>query len=140
MDIDVVQLANMIFGEAASEDADTMVMVGSTALNRLEAGRAKEFGSNLGEVLQKGFYAVSNPNEPYKQAVSGKFPDEDSELRYKHALSTAYALIDGAMPRTKGHFYFTDSEVKKLQKNKKAFDFSKVKSTGKVGKYQTYSY
>ena len=227
MDIDVVQLANMMYGENASEDYDTMVMTGSSAMQRLLANKPKEFGATLPEVLQKGYCSVSQNSPMYQQASSGKFPDEKSELKYKQAMQIGYGLkkwitpvegysgnidlinrpivrnsdgnvsteisksfnFDGqevliptivngkkvsdqdainhyrktgenlgifksvkeanamaekihnrGIPLTKGQFYFTDSEVKKLQKNKKAFDFSKVKSTGKVGKYTTYSY
>ena len=141
MDNTILALANAIYGEAASEDIDTMKMVGSVALNRLEAGKIDEFGSSMPEVLQKGFYAVSNPNEPYKQAISGQFPDKLSETKYKQALSIASGLVRGTIDRSKGQFYFTDNEVKKLKgKGKKSFNFDVVKPTGKVGKYNTYSY
>jgi len=134
---EVIDLANGIFGEAASEDYNTMLMVGSSAINRLKSNRPQEFGSNLQEVLQKGYYAVSNPNEPYKQALTQQFPDKDSENKYKVALQIASGLIKGTIKPTEGQFYFTSKEIKKL---KKSFKFEQVKSYGKTGKYEVFGY
>lgn len=137
---DIAQLANMIFGEAANQDYDTMHMVGSSAVNRLNANRQKEFGANLGEVLQKGYYAVSNPNEPYKQALSGKFKDDVSKNAYKRAFAISSALLKGTLKPKEGQFYFTDKEIKKLKKNPKSFNFKAVRETGKSGDYRVFSY
>lgn len=141
MDLDTIALGNMIYGEVGSLDEDHMIKFGSGALNRLEAGRTEEFGGTLPEVLQKGFYAVSNPNDPYKWATSGKFPSKDEENRYKQALSIAYGLRAGTIDRQEGMFFFTPDEEKKLRKKgKKVFDFGQVKSVGKTDKYNIYSY
>ena len=141
MDADLMALTAMINGEGASADFDTKVMMGSSALNRLETGRLEEFGGTLSEVTQKGYYAVINKNEPYQQAVSGKFPDKIAEKAWKQSLAIASGLIKGTIERKKGQFFFTDKEEKKLRKaGKKKFDFDKVKSVGRTGKYNVYSY
>jgi len=142
-DLETVELANMIYGEVGSLDYDTMVMAGSTALNRVDANRPKEFGSTLSEVINypNVYYAVQNQNDPYTWATSGKFPNAEEEARYKKALSVAYGLRAGTIDRREGHFFFTDKDVKRLKKKgKRAFDFTKVKSLGKQDKYNIYSY
>jgi hypothetical protein len=136
----VIDLANAIFGEAASEDYDTMLMVGSTVLNRLNANKPQEFGASLPEVLQKGYYAVSNPNEPYKQALEQKFPDKNSENKYKQALLISSGLLKGTIKPKEGHFYFTAKEIKKLKRNPKKFNLNAVKEKDSVGNYRVYSY
>lgn len=136
----VVDLANMIYGEAASENYDTMHMVGSTAVNRLKANRPEEFGANLPEVLQKGYYAVSNPNEPYKQAISQKFPDKNSETKWKQALAISSGLLKGTIEPKEGHFYFTEKEINKFKKNPKKFNLKAVKEQDTVGKYRVFGY
>ena len=136
-------LTNLIYGEAGGADYKVMTMVGASALNRLDSKRTKEFGSTLGEVMQKpnAYYAVSKNSKMYQQAMSGKFPDEISEKAYKRSMAIASGLLKGTIERPKGHFYFTDPEIKKLKKKgKKAFDFKKVKEVGKTGKYKVYSY
>ena len=132
MDNDVLALGAMIYGENGGENYDTMVMTGSSALNRLEANRPEEFGATLPEVLQKGYYAVSQNSPMFQQAMSGKFPDEKSELAFKKAMQVSYGLIEGTIPRTKGQFFFKKGEAKSLRK--------KLKSVGKTGKYDVYSY
>ena len=140
-DLDTLALGNMIYGEVGSLDYDTMVKFGSSALNRLEANRPEEFGATLPEVLQKGYYAVSNPNDPYTWAITGKFPNEDEENRYKQSLSVAYGLRKGTIERQEGMFLFTPKEEKGMRKKgKKVFDFEQVKSVGKTDKYNIYSY
>lgn len=134
-------LTAMINGEGASSDFDTKVMIGSTAINRLKSQRLSEFGGTLPEVTQKGYYAVINKNEPYKQAVSGKFPDKIAEKAWKQSLSIASGLLKGTIELKQGQFFFTDKEESKLRKSgKKNFDFKLVKNVGKTGKYNVYSY
>ena len=138
---EVTALANMIYGEAAGEDYDTMKMVGSSAINRYLSPRDKEFGGTIDQVLQKGYYAVNHPNTPFKQAVSQKFPDKKSLEAYKRAYAIASGLIKGNIKRDNVHFYFTEDEIKKLEKaGKRKFDFKQVKETGKLKKYRLFSY
>lgn len=139
MNPDILSMAQAIYGEAASEDFNTMHMIGSTMLNRLKSGRAKEFGANIPEILNKGYYAVSNPNEPYKQALSKKFPDKQSELKFKQALQIASGLYKGTIKPTEGEFYFTPKEIAN-QKKAKSFNFKVVKDVGSIGKYKVFSY
>lgn len=135
----VSEMANAIYGEAAGENDDGMILVGSSILNRLDSNRPLEFGRDLTEILRKGYYAVSNPNEPYKQAITGKFPDKQSELKYKRALQIANGLVTGKIKRTDGQFYFTDKEIARMKKAK-SFDFKQVKDLGKNGKYRVFGY
>jgi len=136
---DIIDLANTIYGEMASQDYDHMVMTGSTALNRLQAERPDEFGQNLQDVLQNGYYAVSNPNVPYKQATEQSFPDKLSESKYKQAIAVSSGLLKGTIQPTQGQFYFTKEEATKLKRSRK-FNFKALKETGKVGEYTVYSY
>ena len=131
-DLATLQLAQMIYGENASEDYDTMVMTGSSALNRLEAERPQEFGATLPEVLQKGYYAVSKNSPMYQQAVSGQFPDEKSEQKFKQALQISYGLQKGTIERREGEFFFKKGEAKGLRK--------KLNFIEKVGQYDVYGY
>jgi len=138
---DITLLANIIYGEAADQKQDVMEMVGSTVLNRVSANRANEFGVSIEEVGQKGYYAVKNQNEPYKQAVSGKFKDEVAEEAYKKAYAVASGLYKGTIELRKGQFFFKPDEEKKLRKaGKKVFDFKQVKEEGIVGEYNVYGY
>jgi spore germination cell wall hydrolase CwlJ-like protein len=140
MEDPIQELAAVIYGEAANQKPEVMQMVGSTVLNRLNSGRSTEFGATLPEIIQKGYYAASGQNEPYKQAITGKFPDKIAEKAYKQSYAIASGLVKGTIKPAKGMFYFTKSEIAKLRKNKKAFDFSKVKNVGDSGDYQVFDY
>lgn len=137
---DLVTLTNLIYGEAANQSPEVMKMIGSTAVNRMNSGRTKEFGFNLDEIARKGYYAVSNPNEPMKEALSGKFRTPESENKYKQAMSIASGLLRGTIEPDKGMFYFTPDEIKKLKKTPKVFNFKAVKSVGKSGGYEVFDY
>lgn len=132
-------LADMTFGESASEDYDTNKMVASSALNRLNANKPSEFGSTLAEVLHKGYYSVSQGNKAYKQAVTQEFPDKVSEDKYKEIYAMVSALLNGTLKPSEGMFFFKDDEIKKLKKSK-GFNFKAVKPKGTVGKYQVFGY
>jgi spore germination cell wall hydrolase CwlJ-like protein len=134
-----MKLASLIYGEGASTDADTMRMIGSTVLNRVDAKRAKEFGSTLDEVIGKGYYAAKDNSPMYQQAVSQKFNDEPSKLAWKRAYQVASGLMTGTLDRVAGHFYFKPEEITKLKKNK-GFNFKVVKNTGEYGPYKVYGY
>lgn len=132
MDADVINIANTIYGENGGEDYETMVMTGSSLLNRVEAGKPQEFGEDITDAMWKGYYAVNQDSPMFQQAATQQFPDEKSANAYKQALQIAYGLKAGTIPRHKAQFFFKDGEAKSLRK--------KLKSTGKVGKYETYSY
>lgn len=140
MDSDTIALANAIYGEAADQEPEVMKMVGSSVINRINSGRTAEFGSNMQEVLNKGYYAVKNPNVPYRQALTQQFPDEESANQYKQALAIAGGLRRGTIEPDKALFYFTPKEEAKLRKTPKVFNFKIVKNAGKVGGYNTYNY
>lgn len=137
-DEDIAMLAKMVYGEAAGADYDTMKMITQTAVNRLRSGRTKEFGGNLRRVLEKGYYAVSNPNQPYKEALSGVFQSDISKKKWAQAMK---AVNDVITKQDYGNamFYFTDNEMQKL-KNQGKFNFSMVIPSGKIGAYNTFYY
>jgi len=133
---DISALRRMLFGESSNDEA-TMKMIAQTALNRLRSGRVKEFGGNMQKVLQKGYYAVRNPNQPYKQALSGIFNDDASKSRWG---LTQKVISDILKKQDFGNamFYFTDDEIPRVQKQ--GFNFKAVMPAGKVGIYQTFGY
>ena len=140
---EVEHLANTIYGEAGGEDYDTMLMVGSTAINRLNAGRIEEFGDNLIHVLNKGYYATggikdTSPSPMYMQAFEKKFPDKASENQYKIALQIASGLLKGTIKPVEGMFYFDKKEAKKQKAA--GFKFDEVREVGKQNKFTIYSY
>jgi hypothetical protein len=133
-------IADAVFGEGANQPIEVRKMIASTIINRLNSSRKKEFGETPEEVLNRGFYAVSNPNVPYKQASAQKFPDKKSENIYKETLQLVSGMLKGKISPDKGEFYFTNKEIVNLKKNPKRFDFAKVKHQGKSGDYQVFSY
>ena len=128
---DRTALAQMAYGENASEDNDTIKMTVQSAINRLKSGRAKEFGATIPEVLKKGYYAVSKNSPLYQQAVSKKLPDFNSKKRYGEIEALTNAIIDD-QDFGNTMFYFKPSEASSLKK--------KLKRQGTVGQYETYSY
>lgn len=137
---DLSDLAAVIYGEAANQDQKVMKMVGSTVINRLKSGKADEFGSTIPEIIQNGYYAAKNQNIPYKEALSQKFESPEGERKYKQAVSIASSLLRGTIEPDAGMFYFTPSEIKRLKKNPKAFNFKMVKSVGSSGEYEVFDY
>lgn len=141
---DVLALANLIYGEAAGEGEDFMKMVGSSVMQRANAGR--EWGNSIQEVIgqKNGYYAVQNQSPMYRQALEQKFPDEQSAKQYKKALQIAGGLVSGDIGYGNTQFYFTEKEIKNLKKNPKAFDFSKVQELGAIQgtkeKFKLYRY
>ena len=136
---DLLALAQMGFGEGASADNDEVKMMTQTALNRLRSGRTKEFGRTIPEIIQKGYYAASKQNEPYKQAISGNFPDLPSKTRFSEIQKLVQSVV-GDKDYGNAMFYFTPDEETKLRRNPKNFNFKAVKPQGRVGRYNTYSY
>lgn len=126
------------FGEGAGASDEVVKMIIRSIINRYRAGRSAEFGSNIPEILNKGYYAVSKQNLPYKQAISGKFPDVRSKQRFGEIQQMVEEILSNK-DYGETMFYFTPEKEEKL-KQKGAFDFKKVKPTGTVGKYKTYGY
>jgi spore germination cell wall hydrolase CwlJ-like protein len=134
---DIAALTRMVYGEAAGSDNATMKMIAQTAINRLRSGRSKEFGGNLTKILKKGYYAVKNPNKPYRQALSGQFNDELSKNAWTQAQNMVNEVIKN-QDFGNAMFYFTPEEIKRLKKG--GFNFNIVVPTGQVGNYQTFGY
>lgn len=140
MDEDIKSLADAIYGEMAGQDYQSMLMVGSTALNRLTSGRHNEFGSDLNSVLEKGYYAVSKNSPQYRKAVKGNFKTNEEIGSYQQAVDVASGLLRGNIKPMPGHFYFTDDEMNKLKDTPKKFNFKIVHPSSKIGKYTVFSY
>ena len=135
---DKLALAQMVYGENVGQADDVLKMTIQSAINRLRSGKTKEFGGTMGDVLKKGYYAVRNPNVPYKESVSGKFSDVSSKAKFG-AIKKLVDVIVGDQDFGNAMFYFTPEEEIKLNKSK-GFNFKAVKPTGKVGQYNTYGY
>ena len=143
---DLEHLRDIIFAEA-DDDEENMRMIGSTVLNRMEAKKGKEFGSNIPEIIKKGYYGISNPQ--YKLAEGKTFSDIASAMKFKKAHVIAEKLLSDKKYRSQGMFYFTPEEEEKLKvenerriKNKQPhkFNFGVVKLVGKTKRYNVYSY
>ena len=137
-DQDLKIITDTVFGEAAGSDEETQKMIIRSMFNRKLSGRSKEFGKDFNEISKKGYYAAKNPNIPYKQAISGKFPDLKSKATHAKIRKMTEA-IHGDEDYGAELFYFTPPEKNKLTKNK-SFNFKIVKPTGKVGIYETFAY
>ena len=147
-DEDKKWIANVTFGEAAGANEDVQKMVIRTVLNRLRSSRDKEFGATVPEIVNKGYYAAINQNDPYSQALSGEFPDINSKATYGN-INTLIDAIVGDQDFGEAMFYFTDDEIGKLheankkrvsQGRAKKFNFDAVKPLKIVDKYKTYGY
>jgi len=139
-DNDKTAIAQAVFGEGAGSDNDFRKMVIQSILNRARSGRKKEFGATIPEILQKGYYAVSNPNKPYKLITSGAELDPQSKKAYGE-IKTLLDSVVGDKDYGNSMFYFTPEEETKMRaKGKKVFNFDAVKPTGMVGNYRTYGY
>jgi hypothetical protein len=135
-----VEIAKAVHGEGAGASKEFRKMVASTILNRADAGRGKEFGGSIPEILQKGYYAVSNPNEPYKEASSMKFKSKESENSFKETLQLVSGMMKGTIKRYPGLFYFNAKEVARLKKSPREFDLSKVRDVGGVDSFRVFDY
>jgi hypothetical protein len=89
---DVIDLANLIYAENASEDFDTMWMTGSSVIKRMQANKPIEFGSNIPEISLKGYKSVQNNTPLFQQAFTMNFPDEKSKQKYLKAMQISYGL------------------------------------------------
>ena len=135
-----LEIAKAVHGEGAGASIEFRKMVASTILNREESGRTGEFGGSIPEILQKGYYAVSNPNTPYKEATELKFKDKASENSFKETLQLVSGMIKGTIKRYPGLFYFTNKELARLKKSPKEFDLSKVRDVGGVDNFRVFDY
>jgi spore germination cell wall hydrolase CwlJ-like protein len=138
---DAMLLAHLIYAEGAGEKDDFKTMVGSTALNRLEANRPEEFGSSLGEVGFKGFSSVTG--DKFSEAASMSFKDKTSENAWKRSYQIANGLLRGTIKRQKGQFFHTPKEIAHNTR-KKSFNYKAVKTIGTIksskGPFKVMSY
>lgn len=133
-------LTMMVYGEGAQSSPESMQMIARTALKRLSSGRRKEFGGTLGEVLNKGYYAVSQPNQPYNEATAGVFHNPQSQDAW-NAAQLAVDTVVKSGDYGKAMFYFTPTEIQKLKaQGPRVFDFNKVVPMGRQEEYQLFGY
>ena len=129
------------YGEAASEPYDDKLHVLSSMLNRSESGKA-EFGADTGkitDVLQRGYYAYSKQSPKFKEAMSMKFPDKESEDSFKEFVAILSGMLKGRVQRTSSEFFFTSDEIKSLKKGGNFnFDLLEQVGEGKTWKYFRY--
>lgn len=141
---DINALAQLIYAESGGEDYDTMKMVGSSVIKRLQSGRIKEFGENIQDVINSTaspYYSVTEKSPLLLEAQSGKFKDKMSEDAFKRSYAIASGLIKGTIKPDNVMFFFKpEEEIKLRKKGSKVFNFSYVHPTGKIGKYNLYSY
>jgi len=142
MGADTVELANMMYGEAGNLSDDTLMRIGSSALNRLDANKSEEFGGTLTEVLNKSnaYYSVQNQNDPYTWVSTGQFPNKTEENKYKKILGIAYGLQKGTIDRQEGQFFLTPKEVKKAKKNPKILNLKLLREVGSDDTHKYFSY
>lgn len=137
------QMAHVAYGENAGEDHDTVKMTIASIKNRVESGRAKEFGKDIPEVAKKGYAAVSKNSPLYQEATSGKFKNAGSKSKWGEIRKAVDLVVDDP-ESSKAQFYFKPEEEEALRKpgknGKPKFDFKQVKPAGRVGKYNTYFY
>ncbi len=142
-DQEVKMIAAMAYGENRGQGDSAITHTISSAYNRI--GKNEWRNKTVPEILQGGYYAVSDTskNTGYADAMSGKFKSKEDENEYKRAFIKAAAMNRGTLQPTDTQFYFKQSEINKLIKNK-AFDFSKVEEgepfNTKNGKFRTFHY
>lgn len=138
-DGDLIAIAEMVYAENGLESEDVIRMTIQTAFNRLMAGRPREFGSVVSEVLEKGYYAVSKETPEYLQAKRQCFPIESERHRFDDILDMVRWIYD---TRTFGEamFYFRPHEEAQLKKKPRSFNFEAVRFLGVIGPYNVYSY
>lgn len=141
-DAKVLHLAQTIYGEFAGVkdkklQQDYMTMGASSAVNTF--GKREWKNDDWDTNLYKRFDAVKGMNEPYKQALSGKFEDPQSQYSWKKAMQVAFGVMNGHIQNDGTQFYHTPDE-RKAQEANKAFDYSQVNDLGTTGQYERYSY
>lgn len=137
-DADKLAIAQGVYGEYTGNDDAIRKMIIQSVLNRARSGRTKEFGTTIPEILQKGYYAVSRQNQPYKEVMSGTFDTEQGRNSFAEIYTLLQAIV-GDKDYGDVMFYHTDDEIKR-QKAKGGFNYDAVKKLGKVDKYNTYGY
>lgn len=146
-DQDVKQIAATTYGENRGQSPDAVLQTASSVFNRI--GNNEWSNMSVPQIVQNGYYAVSHPqnNTGYTDAINNQFPDDDSANSYKKIYSTVAALNRGTIQPTPTQFYFKQSEINSLIKNK-GFDFSKVNEGspfdatvgGQKTKFRTFYY
>ena len=136
-DATLYNISSMVYGEMGSEDKEHWRMAASSYFNSFGKGEWADLSSD--ELLNQRYYAVQNKNDPYTWATTKKFPYKEEENRFKKVLSFVSAMSRGKEAKSDAQFFWTNPEVVKQTKNK-SINFDLLKKTGRVGKFNTYSY
>ena len=131
------KVAAMTYGEMGSEDTEHWRMAASSYFNSIGQGEWADLSSD--ELLNQRYFAVQNKNDPYTWATTKKFPSKEEENRFKRVYSFVSAMARGKEPKSDAQFFWTNPEVEKQTRNK-SINFDLLKKTGRVGKFNTYSY
>jgi hypothetical protein len=139
-DARVLHLAQTLYGEFAGvKDRDLqrqyMVMGASSAHNLFNQKEYKDL--DFDTYLYKRFNAVKDMNQPYREALSGKFSDE---MAWKRAMQIAYGTTNGLIKNDNTQFYFTPQEYKSIAGTPALPNPDQLQKIGSVGQYHTYRY
>lgn len=147
-DADILTFAWIVYSEMADDGEEEMFMCGSCLYNMIMAGRPEEFGTSIDEIGRKKFYGYSGKNDAYWEFYKFMQCDSDWDIRNIPAIvvqkgcqayKTAIDLIRGFVTPMPGLFYFEDKEQTMLRMTGR-FDFSLCRQTGRVGKYNVWTY
>lgn len=140
------QVASMVHGEMAGKDKKFKRMAISSFINRINTREWE--GKTTKQILEGGYDAVQNRNEPFTQATTKNFPDEKSENEFKKDLALVSSMFRGKGEKYNNQFFLTDDEVKDQKRlyretdGERGMNFDLLEKTerGKLGKYNLFKY
>jgi hypothetical protein len=142
-DAKVLHLAQTLYGEFAGVkdtklQGDYMTMAASAAHNL--HGKREYKKDDWDTYLYKRFDAVQGQNQPYKEALQGKFDTPDKERSWKKSMQIAYGVTAGTIAKNSAEFYFTPKEYKKIAGGPALPNPDQLEKTGSMGQYDLYRY
>lgn len=142
-DAQVLHMAQTLYGEFAGVkdkqlQKEYMIMAASAAHNTY--GKGEWAKDDWDTHLYKRFDAVRLQNQPYKQALSGKFTGKDEEMAWKRSMQIAYGVKSGTIEKAPGQFYFTKDEYKKIAGTPALPNPDQLQKVRSLGQYDVYAY
>ena len=142
-DARVLHLAQTLYGEFAGVkdpklQHDYMAMAASAASNLY--GKKEYKKDNWDNYLYKRFDAVKYQNQPYKEALSGRFDSPQKERAWKKAMQVAFGVTNGLIQKNDAEFYWTPKEYKKIAGGPALPNPDLLEKTGSLGQYDLYRY
>lgn len=139
-DAKVLHLAQTLYGEFAGvKDPDKqrsyMVMGASAAHNLYQKREYKDLDWDT--YLYKRFDAVNGMNQPYKEALSGKFSNPEA---WKRAMQVSFGTTNGHIKNDGTEFYWEPKEYKRIAGTKALPNPDQLEKFGANGQYQVYRY